>query len=340
MKNLILFAFLFLFYSKNNAQVIKAGDWSAVRLYGHAFNIDDFSNSDYKWIKNHYEYFTIEKRHARTVYGYMSSEKASSATAATIIKNNSNAKPLFYWNTGPIYNKIYETIDDVITDNPEWGTSDHGRWSFEDPKFRTWFVDVVKDMVINKGHAGVFLDAVMTLRGHTSREAAKYCLEMMDEMPGVVIYNGFAPVPSRIIAGLDYLEHADGTFVEHFFRAHCDSQKEGENMLDELLKVPKDKIIIVNSQPERKFWKTKNHKFSLAAFLIIANDNSYYHYFTKENYSSEYMKYWHSDFERKIGKPLGVANKKGLVYTRSFENAEVTVDLENKKSSIKWGSKR
>ena len=157
-------------------------------------------------------------------------------------------------------------------------------------------------MVNNQGHSGVFLDAVMTLQGHTNLAVANYCLEVMDEMPGIVIYNGLAPVPTRIHEGLDSLEHADGVFVEHFFRAHYDSQNEGEYMLDELLQVLSNKIIIANSQPEDTFWETTDHKFSLAAFLIIANENSYYHYFSEENYSSEYMTYWHSGFEEEIGK--------------------------------------
>jgi hypothetical protein len=335
-RSLILIVSIFFGVSLINAQAIESGDWSRVRLYGHAYNLNDFSTYEYDWIKNNNEFFTIEKRHAKNIYGAVSSERASVATAANIIANNANAKPLFYWNTGPVYSDIYETIQTALIDHPEWVDSESNRWTYDDAEFRTWFVDVVKDMVNNQGHSGVFLDAVMTLQGHTSLAAANYCLAMMDEMPGIVIYNGFAPVPTRIHAGLDYLDHADGTFVEHFFRAHCDSFIEGEMMMDELLQVPNEKIIIVNSQPEDTFWKTTDHKFSLAAFLIIANDNSYYHYFSTELYDSEYMTYWHSDFEQEIGAPLGKATKTGYVYTRSFENANVTVDLENKTSTIEW----
>lgn len=322
------------------SQAIEAGDWTNIRLYGHAYNVNDFSDTEYDWIKDHYSLFTIEKRHARVVYGDMSSERASEATAAKIIENNPNAEALFYWNTAVVYDEIYETIDSVLAIHPEWKDESSGKWTYTDEEFRNWYIDVVKDQVNNKGHSGVFLDGAMSVNYFISSEAADYLLEMMDEMPGIVIYNGFAP-NGVITAALDYLEHADGVFVEHFFRAHCNTLAKGKMLLDELLKISNDKIIIANSEPEDTFWNTTDHKFSLAAFLIIANDNSYYHYFTTELYASEYMTFWDEDFEEYLGEPKGVATVSGVgsyVYTREFENALVTLDLENKTSSIEWGS--
>ena len=112
-----------------NAQAIESGDWSRVRLYGHAYNLNDFSTYEYDWIKNNNEFFTIEKRHAKNIYGAVSSERASVATAANIIANNANAKPLFYWNTGPVYSDIYETIQTALIDHPEWVDSESNRWT-------------------------------------------------------------------------------------------------------------------------------------------------------------------------------------------------------------------
>lgn len=259
--------------------------------------------------------------------------KLHTATTAKIITNNSNAKPLFYWNTAVVYDEIYEAIVEALKEQPGWKIDDSGKWTYEDAEFRTWFVDVVKDMFNNQGHSGVFLDAAMSVNYFISLTAAAYLLEMMDEIPEIVIYNSFTP-NAVITAAHDCLEHADGIFVENFFQANLDKLDEEEMMLDALLEVSNNKIIIVNSQPETTFWETTDHKFSLAAFLIIANDNSYYHYYSEELYLSEYMTYWHFDFEEYLGESNGVATKNGYVYTPTFENASVTINLENKTSSI------
>ena len=68
-EKLILMLFLLFIFKTDNAQPVESGNWSSVRLYGHAFDINDLSDEDYDWIEDKFEYFTIEKRHARTIYG-------------------------------------------------------------------------------------------------------------------------------------------------------------------------------------------------------------------------------------------------------------------------------
>ena len=75
-----------------SAAPVGVGDWSRVRLYGHAYDINGFSSAEYAFIADHYSVFTIEKRHARNVYGAVSTEEASTATAATIVANNPAAQ--------------------------------------------------------------------------------------------------------------------------------------------------------------------------------------------------------------------------------------------------------
>ena len=53
------------------------GDWSKVRLFGHAFRNDDYTPDQYDFIRDNFYIFTIEKRHAKNIYGATSTETAA-----------------------------------------------------------------------------------------------------------------------------------------------------------------------------------------------------------------------------------------------------------------------
>ncbi|QDU88769.1 Exo-poly-alpha-D-galacturonosidase precursor [Pirellulimonas nuda] len=78
------------------------GDWSKVRLFGHAFRNDDFTPEQYGFIRDHFSIFTIEKRHAKNVYGATSTEHAAAETAKKLLKNNPDMRVLLYWSTRAI----------------------------------------------------------------------------------------------------------------------------------------------------------------------------------------------------------------------------------------------
>ena len=50
------------------------GDWSKVRLFGHAFRNDDYTPGQYDFIRDNYYIFTVEKRHAKNIYGATSTD--------------------------------------------------------------------------------------------------------------------------------------------------------------------------------------------------------------------------------------------------------------------------
>jgi len=334
MKRIIYSFILFFINLISSAQAVQPGEWTRVREYGHAYNINDFTSDEYQWIKDHYSLFTIEKRHAKYVYGDVSSETASIATAAKLKENNSTIKPLFYWNVKVVYDGIYQTIQDALAIHPEW-VGDVG-WDWTHPELKQWTIDILNDYGVDSGHAGVFLDQVMAFQGDEQD-----IFDIMDSVSGIVIYNGYTPRGTEsnpvIAATQEYLKHSSGVYVEHFFHgSHIKYVSQGKALMDSLLDVPNDKIIIAMSSADTTYWNAPDHKFSLAAYLIIANDNSYYHYTESGLLASDYMTYWHSDFEKTLGAPLAKAKVNGYVYTRTFENASVRVDLLNKTSSIDW----
>lgn len=339
MKKIIYLCLLLLVSNNIRSQAVGTGDWSSVRLYGHAYNVDGFSETEYNWIADHNIIFTTEKRHANVIYGNPSTELASGVVATQIVANNTQVKPLFYWNSSKVFSAIYETIQTAVTQNPTWTFESQGyeKWNYDESTFRDWWVDIVKDQVNNTAHRGVFIDAVPNVAGTLGDAALQYLHGMMDELPGLVIYNGFYTQSNgNQLAGLETLEHADGVFVETFLRAGCDTPDKGKKLLDALLNVPSDKYIIANYEPTTS-WNSTDHKFGLAAYLIIANNRSFFRYY-EGSYDTSFLTYWHSDFAQEIGSPTSSTTVNGYVYTRTFENASVTLDLQNKTSSIVWGT--
>jgi hypothetical protein len=72
--------------------------------------------------------------------------------------------------------------------------------------------------------------------------------------------------------------------------------------------------------------------------LIIANENSYYHWMPSESWSAIDLMFWDEDFGRDLGAPMGAATKSGTIYTRSFEHLDVWLDLESKEAVCAWDS--
>ena len=317
---------------ETQAEPVGPGDWSSLRLYGHAYNVSGFTDAEYDWIAEHNYLFTTEKRHAYLVYGSPSSEYASQVASELMKANNSTTVPLFYWNSSVIYSSIYETIEEAVAEHPEWINSS-GDWDYTNADFRDWWLSVATDQVNNYAHEGVFLDAV---GGVENAGTIDYLHALMDQIPGLVIYNGFWTTNAgRLLAGLNTLEHCDGVYIEPFMHYTVTTPDTGKQLLDNLLQVPADKYIVTSYQAESE-WNSTDHKFGMASFLIIANDNSFFRY-AYGGYTTDNLIAWDDDFGEYIGAPRGVATVDGYRYSRKFANATVNVDLENATSSIVWG---
>ena len=135
---------------------------------------------------------------------------------------------------------------------------------------------------------------------------------------------------SKCSSGASMLAHADGVFCEAFFRSSVETADEGVKLMDELLAIPEGKYILCRGAGDGAFGKT--HEFSLACYLMVANDYSFYSWGGAENSyaADDSLIYWSEDFGKKIGPPKGKATKNGYIYHREFGNCLVFVDLEKK----------
>jgi len=319
---------------------VKAGGWDGVRLYGHAYANKDYSQEGYEFIAEHFAYHTIEKRHAHQVYGPRSTQEASRKTADRIKVLNPEAQCLFYWNMDLIYGGLYECFEGFVEKHPTWvkksrftvAPAPYG-FDLSSEEAKQFWLQTVTNEIQNSSLDGAFLDA-------SSKADLNGQLEiihaLMSQIPGTVIYNGFRYHPKKgFFGGHETLKHADGVFVEAFLSGPVNTAERAAAVLDALMDLPTEKIVICNGLSDG-FGSNGSHTFSLAAYLIVAQENTYYRYGKGHHFDDKYMTYWHEDFGKELGKPLGKAQKNGLTYTREYEKVSVSLNLQEQQAKITW----
>jgi hypothetical protein len=77
--------------------------------------------------------------------------------------------------------------------------------------------------------------------------------------------------------------------------------------------------------------------YPLAVFLICAEKYSYFrvHEGYSANEDDRWMR-WFPEYDKPLGPPKGPAVRGGLVYTRSFDHADVWLDIGKREGKIAW----
>ncbi|MGJ8644815.1 MAG: putative glycoside hydrolase [Luteolibacter sp.] len=319
-----------------HAEPCYAGEWTKTRLYGHSYSGGDFTDKQYEWIKDNFEYFTIEKPHMRSVHPDPSHEKTSHLTATRLIKQNPKCKPLMIYSISAAYAKWFESEAAALKKHPDYFIYKDGKATHLNLPLRAendWYVETTNRNCDESDLHGIFLDGWRTaVRKH--KPNVSY---IVSKMTGFRLINGFILNQDRdgMYDGLELLDKVDGVFIDSWFRHTCDSVIAGQTMIDTCLQIPNDKMFVCFSAHDG--WN-KTHNFSHAAYLIVANDNAYYRWVDQGDHlwNQESLMTWYEDFGKKIGKPLGKATKDGYTYHREFENCTVDLDLKEKISSIVW----
>jgi hypothetical protein len=324
-----------------------AGEWKKTRLYGHSYNSGDFTDEQYDWIRDNFEYFTIEKTHLRAVYGNPSHELTSRLTATRLIEANPRCKPLMIYSVGGAYDDLFESEAQALIDHPDYFLYDTNgvttSLNVANTNENNWYIETVNSNCANSDLVGIFVDG---FKG-TYLSFPDNVRHMMEGMTGVSfsLVNGFDFNPSgtAIRDFPDLLEFTDGVFIDSFFRRRCTSADSAVLLLDACLQIPNDYMLVCfgsadGNTVEFGEWPI-THEFTHAAYLIVANDNTYYRWVAEgqHNWNDGSLMNWHEDFGKEMGEPLETAVKNGYVYTRVFEHCTVTLDVENKTSSIEWG---
>ena len=356
MKKYMLTALLLTLGTTLYAMPAGPGDWSKVRLYGHGYNITSgvisgWESSQLNAIQNNCQLFTTEKRHARDYYGNCATEEAVCYASRVYYNRNNDVDVLFYWNAILPYEAHFESV------NYAWNAGEdyfelHGRswpgthqYKLNNLDCAQWWVDVA-NYYVSAGaslarFSGVFVDAVPKCE---TAGYGDYLKDAMDALYGLVIFNGFRVISdTEMQAGPDFLEHADGVYVETYVN-HLDTLGERKLLVDTLLDVDAGKYIICNGTSESENGTQAyedDFEDALAAYLIVANDYTFFRWGGDTGYDQQAVDdIWNRpEYGYAVGAPVsGVIELTNNRYKRVFENCTAVWNLGNPAASvIYWG---
>jgi len=244
------------------------------------------------------------------------------------------------------------------------------QYNLLDPEFRRWWATIAGKAVTEYGCDGIFMDAVNQAKrpiwmkrgwgvGNEDilTQAVVDMMRLADKEMGedaLLVYNGIRSLDSAgTTTGTEYLPHASGVMVEHFTAFHCQSKESIAADIEAIGRAASmGKTVVVKGWPDPTFNWTNREKmripsnvladearkkiiFSLACFLIAAQEKSYFSYSWgwREKHGSLVD---YPEFHKPLGKPKGQAKKEVWVYTRSYEHASVWIDLAKRRAKIDW----
>jgi hypothetical protein len=248
-------------------------------------------------------------------------------------------------------------------------------YDLSDPKLRQWWTDscsaVTKDPAID----GIFLDGNIKalVPGYLAKPIgadkkkkvlAGYHLMMKQTREAIgpkklMIAN---VIRARFKdAGLEYLHYFDGSYLEGFFHnvGRAGYEEYVARGIDAMQKAARGgKIIAFTSglalpKNNSKMGIDEAHAkvrseaqaraaltYPLAVFLIVAEKYSYFrvHEGYSANESDRWMR-WFGEYDKPLGPPAGPAVRKGAIYTRKFQHADVRLDISKRQGKITWRSR-
>ncbi|MDF1714522.1 MAG: sulfatase-like hydrolase/transferase [Akkermansiaceae bacterium] len=159
-------------------------------------------------------------------------------------------------------------------------------------------------------------------------------------------------------AGLEHLGYFDGSYIEGFEHtvkgvSRKDYVAKGISAIQKAAR--SGKIIAftigVNGYADTEIdvekTKTKHaprsfqdrFDYALALFLICAEKHSYFMFIDGYGVDGNQNRLWMKDlpeYSKPLGPPKGPATQNGYLYQRSFEKAEVTIDIDKETANITW----
>ena len=356
----------------NESDLFPEFSWDTVPVYIHFGDRGGLTDEEVEFVASHTNLVCLEKAHGLDVHG--STEKGILHDTVRLKAANPDLKVIYYWNTFldyPMYDAhlVYEK-------RPEWwlktrdGSLDKKngsikRYDLSNPAVREWWTDEVKKAVVDGPCDGVFADAFpqiaskanIKLWGREKYDAIQAglieTLELTREKIGsenIIMYNGIRNTDT-LQFGMSYLDYADAATMEHFGHFSSTSKESMARDIEDMIVAGKrGKMVVMKGWPSFNFTqreiravpyetllaKARNEiTFPLACFLIAAQEHSYFCYTWgyRENHGSLD---WYDEFDRPLGPPRGDAVRDGWVYSRSFEHAEVWVDLDTRQARIDW----
>jgi alpha-L-fucosidase len=330
------------------------------------------TEAEANFVASRSNFICLEKGHGAKQFG--NTETGIEKEAQQLKKLNPDMKVIFYWNTFLDY-AMYKAHKEYGKHPEWWLRTKDGsldlknnslkRYDLSNPAVRQWWTTVASEAV-NMGSAdGVFMDAFpqithkrnIVLWGQEKYDAIQQGLrDIIKETrqkigeDKLIVYNGIRSTPSWK-AGYDFPDYTDAAMIEHFGEFQSTSKECMLRDIQEMEKACKNgKIVVFKGWPgftfidhkamrkplaEKREIAKKNLLFPLAAFLVGAQENSYFVYnwgYRMDNGCLE----WYPEFDKPLGEPLGDMVRDGWTLSRQFKHASVWVNLETREADIQW----
>jgi len=352
-----------------------AYSWDKIPLYMHGRKATAFTTNELNYLAE-FPLITLEKTTGSTTY--LSTEDGSIAAAKAIKAINPNAKILYYRNVIVHYdtynvNASLETITEPYLKNKYNGSvlnlvGTSPGYDLTNPLVRKWWVEHCVTMSQKPEIDGIFVDGNVKVLtdsyllyelGQTKKNQLVTGYEiMMDSLRTKMNSDKirFANLIRATLpdAGISYMNYFDGTYLENFtgdknyyakgIAAAQSVARSGKIVaftfdLDAVLTNPmpvdQNGYVILTTDLQNKF------NFLLAVYLICAEQYSYFLMHDGYNINLGVSALWlqkFAEYDKPLGAPTGQAIKNGYVYTRKFQNVDVTLNLNTMTGVINWKS--
>ena len=362
----------------DNRRNYPSFSWDRIPLYMHVRKAASYSDDEIAFLAR-FPLITFEKANGHRDHG--SVEKGTLVAARAVKRTNPDATILYYRNVMVHYgdydaNKGLDALPGAFLVDAK-GDDNLVRnrlpaYDLSNPELRRWWVESCRSVVADPAVDGIFLDGNIKalVPGYLARQigAAKkkqvvdgYHLMMTETRsaigPGkLMVANVIRARFAR--AGLEYMHHFDGSYLESFFhnvgRASYEdyvirgieamrrAAREGKIIaFTNGLALPKNTSEMGIDEGHAKVESDEAARaalsYPLAVFLVCAEKYSYFR--VHEGYSADANDRWmrrFPEYDRPLGPPAGPALREGLVYTRSFAHAEVRLDIGARRGEIAW----
>ncbi|MFC1596482.1 putative glycoside hydrolase [Planctomycetota bacterium] len=245
-------------------------------------------------------------------------------------------------------------------------------YDLSDPDLRTWWVQTCRGATLDPAIDGIFLDGnVKALEpGYLAREIGREKKRRtMDGYHVMMKQTREAIGPDKLMianvlrarfqdAGLEYMHYFDGSYLEGFFHnvgtagyeeyvakgidATQKAARQGKIIAFTAgLALPENTSTMGIDEAHAKVETDEQARAALAyplsVFLIVAEKYSYFR--VGEGYSAnegdQWMR-WFPEYDRPLGPPNGPAVREGHLYRRTFQHADVYLDIGERQGKITW----
>ncbi|MDF7806327.1 putative glycoside hydrolase [Pontiellaceae bacterium B12219] len=296
-------------------------------------------------IGDHYQVTMLEKPNQQ---GFDYTEDGFADVATRLKTANPNIINLAYWNSyyyWPGYRagiEFYENYEAWSKD--ELDTGGRMKLEFSNTDMQEWWVRTALEIAALPGIDGLDIDTIRP-------DAQPMIAEMHRQLSSEVIAIGNGTWREEY-----WLNYFDGSYMEGW-------APDADFVVDTIHYFREDnlalgKIALFRGGPEyntdftgeekpssladRLDWVERNVDFSLAVYLMVAEEYAYFQY-SENVYAGNGENDWHvwdtsymDIFSRPLGPPLGDPVKEGYLYTRSFQYLDVSVNVETGETSFDW----